>query len=164
MPKYTEPKDACGLTLRAVIEGELMLVGVLGYNEISDIVTAIEKRIQDGPSDWLSLSDGTTFTKTWVPSRVVEPVDGGGRIEIDAPVDRAISNIHEAHKQRVKDNTQRAQQRRLGTLMIEIQKQEETERDQQARHFARSIDLELDIAEFEDFQRDLREWRRIYVQ
>jgi hypothetical protein len=68
MPKFKRPKKGCGLNLRGVIEGELMLWDYkLDYAEVGAIVNAIEKRIQDGPSDWLSLSDGTTFDKSWVP-------------------------------------------------------------------------------------------------
>lgn len=69
MPKFKRPKKAVGLNLRAVIEGELMKLPRFGfdYAVVEDIATIIEKRIQDGPSDWLSLSDGTTFEKSWVP-------------------------------------------------------------------------------------------------
>ena len=151
MPKYVEPHNPVGITLQALIEGELMdIKHGLGCLRAKKIARDIEKRIQ--PSDFLLLIDGTIFTKTWIPEND------------SSQVERAANTIHAAHEERVKANIERAQQRRLDALMIEIQKQEETERDQQARHFARSIDLELDIAEFEDFQRDLREWRRIYVQ
>jgi hypothetical protein len=69
MPKFKKPKNGCGLNLRAVIEGELMNLPwfKLGYETAKELATVIEKRIQDGPSDWLSLSDGTTFDKSWVP-------------------------------------------------------------------------------------------------
>jgi len=66
MPKFKKPKNACGLNLRAVIEGELMNAGFV-YSVASKLANKIEKRIEDGPSDWLTLSNGTTFDKTWVP-------------------------------------------------------------------------------------------------
>lgn len=135
MPRYIEPENPVGLALRGVIEGELLISG-LSYEHVNVLVTAIEKRIQDGPADWLTLSDGTTFSKSWVPERAdgtVEPVERwpefGGRIDTrgiepmhrhanpysdfgnrnlkaDEPVTRAINSIHAAHEQRVKVNIQ----------------------------------------------------------
>jgi hypothetical protein len=67
MPKYNEPEHAVGLTLRAVIEGEIMTNSWLNRSEAAKVADAIEARIHAGPSDRLSLSEGTTFTKTWVP-------------------------------------------------------------------------------------------------
>lgn len=141
MPRYIEPGNPVGLALRGVIEGELLISG-LSYEHVNVLVTAIEKRIQDGPADWLTLSDGTTFSKSWVPTRTdgtVEPVERwpefGGKIDTNFercpgcqspkcpscdPVQRAIDNIHAAHKQRVKVNTQKAQDARLDEIIREI--------------------------------------------
>lgn len=109
MPKYTEPKDTCGLMLRAVIEGELMLLG-LPYAHAKNASDRIESRLQEGPSDWFSLSDGTTFTKTWVPEppSVDRWQQFGGHIATDQdPMQRAAATIHDAHEERVKTNSGR---------------------------------------------------------
>jgi len=92
MPKFKRPKKGCGLNLRGVIEGELLLkVGNIpslgGYGMITAVVDAIEKRIQDGPSDWLSLSDGTTFDKSWVPEEIEPKTYTEKQAQIKAQID-----------------------------------------------------------------------------
>lgn len=154
MPRYIEPENPVGIALRGVIEGELLLARDMAYEDIDRVVTAVEKRIQDGPADWLTLSDGTTFSKSWVPARPggpAEPVERwtefGGRIEFDEPVTRAIDSIHAVHEQRVKANTERAQERRLSELTVELHEAE----------------LEQDIRDFEAFLASIRSVR-IFVQ
>jgi len=92
MPKFKRPKRGCGLNLRGVIEGELLLkVGNIpslgGYGMITAVVDAIEKRIKDGPSDWLSLSDGTTFDKSWVPEEIEPKTYTEKQAQIRAQID-----------------------------------------------------------------------------
>ena len=89
MPKFKRPKKGCGLNLRAVIEDELMsrLPLPTSYEFISKVADAIETRIQDGPSDWLSLSDGTTFDKSWVPEELTPETYNEKLTQVKAQID-----------------------------------------------------------------------------
>jgi hypothetical protein len=131
MPKFLQPKDGCGLTLRAVIEGELMTsFPALFYEQVKLVADRIEARIQDGPSDWLSLSDGTTFEKSFVPSPA--PVERweqfGGNIDTAVdPMHRAAEAIHAAHEERVKANSEKAGERRLDEIIRRIHLRQDLE-------------------------------------
>lgn len=57
-----------GINLRSLLCPEISLFkGDLKiYNERKTLIDEIERRLRE--SDWISLSDGTTFTKTFDPS------------------------------------------------------------------------------------------------
>jgi len=122
MPKYTEPKDAVGLMLRAVIEGEAMNSG-LGHKHAEAIATLIEARIQAGPSDWLSLSDGTTFSKTFTPAHYCPGCQSPNCPSCNSkpdPVQRAADSIHAAHEERVKTNSWKVSRQRIDRIIQKI--------------------------------------------
>jgi hypothetical protein len=148
MPKFIQPKDGCGLALRAVIEGELFnIFPALFHDQVKLVADRIETRIQDGPSDWLSLSDGTTFEKSFVPGlpTVERWQQFGGNINtaID-PVVRAAAAIHTAHEERVKTNSEKAGERRIDKII-------------------RGITLGQDIADHEEWLHSFGN-RRVFVQ
>jgi hypothetical protein len=148
MPKFIQPKDGCGLALRAVIEGELFnSFPALFHEQVKLVADRIETRIQDGPSDWLSLSDGTTFEKSFVPGlpTVERWQQFGGNINtaID-PIVRAADSIHAAHEKRVKTNSKKASKRRIDKII-------------------RGITLRQDIADHDVWLHSLGS-KRIFVQ
>lgn len=63
--------DEIGLNLRSLLDGELAMalkkydLGV--YDERNSFIDELEKRISE--YEWISLSNGTTFEKTFTPKK-----------------------------------------------------------------------------------------------
>jgi|ERR1035437_250238 hypothetical protein len=62
-------EDGLGINLRSLLDGELAMavrgIDLNIYQERSDFIEKIEKRLKE--CDWISMSDGTTFEKTFTP-------------------------------------------------------------------------------------------------
>lgn len=58
-----------GITFRKLLDGELAMaskkVDFNNYNERNKFIDNIEKRLME--NDWISMSNGTTFEKTFTP-------------------------------------------------------------------------------------------------
>ena len=63
--------DRMGINLRSLLDGELAMAArsadLSNYNERNDFISKIEDRLMD--SDWISMSNGTTFKKSFTPSQ-----------------------------------------------------------------------------------------------
>ena len=61
--------DRMGINLRSLLDGELAMaarsIDLSNYNERNDFISKIEDRLMD--SDWISMSNGTTFKKSFTP-------------------------------------------------------------------------------------------------
>lgn len=59
-----------GITFRKLLDGELAMaskkVDFNNYNERNKFIDNIEKRLME--NDWISMSNGTTFEKTFTPN------------------------------------------------------------------------------------------------
>jgi hypothetical protein len=66
-----EDDGKIGINLRSLLDGELAMAAhenKLGfYKERNEFIDKIEDRLRE--NDWISLSNGTTFSKTFTPSR-----------------------------------------------------------------------------------------------
>lgn len=64
-----EGSDGIGTNLRSLLDGMITIALKEGdlsmYDFRNDLISKIEKRLNEG--DWISLSDGTTFEKTFTP-------------------------------------------------------------------------------------------------
>lgn len=64
-------EDGLGINLRSLLDGELALAmkntDFNNYKERNDFITKIEDRLME--NDWISLSDGTTFDKSFTPTK-----------------------------------------------------------------------------------------------
>lgn len=58
-------EDTLGITLRSLLDGELGFN--TSYSTRNSFIDMIEARIKQ--CDWISLSDGTTYTKTFTPTK-----------------------------------------------------------------------------------------------
>lgn len=60
--------DKIGINLRSLLDGELALFSgnMNVYTERNAFIDEIERRLME--NDWISMSNGTTFEKTFVPS------------------------------------------------------------------------------------------------
>lgn len=61
-----------GINLRSLLDGELAMFkgNFSNYHERNKFIDEIERRLMEqGLSEWISLSNGTTFTKTFIPSK-----------------------------------------------------------------------------------------------
>ena len=60
-----------GTSLRSLLDGELAIairsIDLNNYNERNNLIDKIESSLNEG--DWIYLSNGTTFTKTFTPSK-----------------------------------------------------------------------------------------------
>ena len=69
--RLLENDNKIGINLRALLDGELAMaireIDLNNYNERNDFISKIEERLKQ--NDWISLSNGTTFEKTFTPSR-----------------------------------------------------------------------------------------------
>lgn len=58
-----------GINLRSLLDGELAIamrsIDLNNYQERNDFISKLEKRLEE--NDWISLSDGTTFSKSFSP-------------------------------------------------------------------------------------------------
>jgi len=63
--------DRMGISLRSLLDGELAMAArsadLSNYNERNDFISKIEDRLMD--TDWISMSNGTTFNKSFTPSQ-----------------------------------------------------------------------------------------------
>ena len=61
--------DRMGINLRSLLDGELAMavrsIDLSNYKERNDFISKIEERLMD--SDWISMSNGTTFQKSFTP-------------------------------------------------------------------------------------------------
>lgn len=61
--------DRMGISLRSLLDGELAMaarsIDLSNYNERNDFISKIEERLMQ--SDWISMSNGTTFEKSFTP-------------------------------------------------------------------------------------------------
>jgi len=61
--------DKMGISLRSLLDGELAMavrsIDLSNYNERNDFISKIEERLMS--SDWISMSNGTTFKKSFTP-------------------------------------------------------------------------------------------------
>lgn len=61
--------DKMGISLRSLLDGELAMaarsIDLSNYNERNEFISKIEDRLMG--SDWISMSNGTTFTKSFTP-------------------------------------------------------------------------------------------------
>jgi hypothetical protein len=66
-----ETDSKIGINLRALLDAEISMalrdVDLSSYRERNLFIDRIEARISD--YDWISMSDGTTFEKTFTPSK-----------------------------------------------------------------------------------------------
>ena len=60
--------EKIGINLRSLLDGELYQnVDFYNYDERNEFISMLEKRIAE--CDWISLSNGTTFTKSFNPKK-----------------------------------------------------------------------------------------------
>ncbi len=68
-----EEAGKLGITFRSLLDGEIAMalrkVDLSNYYERNKLIDEIEKRLMQ--SDWISMSNGTTFEKTFVPTKKV---------------------------------------------------------------------------------------------
>jgi len=66
-----ENDDKMGINLRALLDGELAMairnIDLSNYKERNSFIDKIESRLME--SDWISLSDGTTFQLSFTPTK-----------------------------------------------------------------------------------------------
>lgn len=58
--------DKLGINLRSLLDGELASY-ITNYEDRNNFITKIEKRLME--SDWISMSNGMTFTPTFEPKK-----------------------------------------------------------------------------------------------
>ncbi len=60
-----------GINLRSLLDGELAMtigkVNFSNYNERNQFIDKLENRLME--NDWISMSNGTTFEKTFTPTK-----------------------------------------------------------------------------------------------
>lgn len=65
-----ESSNEWGTSLRGLLDGELAMavreIDLNNYNERNKFIDKIEDRLME--ADWISMSDGTTFTKSFKPT------------------------------------------------------------------------------------------------
>lgn len=66
-----EEDDKIGINLRSLLDGELNMaidngIDFTDYKQRNEFISKIEDRLQE--NDWISLSNGTTFDKSFNPS------------------------------------------------------------------------------------------------
>ena len=67
-PGYKTMKTEIGIVLRSLLDGELAMASpeiLTNYNIRNELIDKLEARLSE--IDWVSLSDGTTFAKSFVP-------------------------------------------------------------------------------------------------
>ena len=61
--------DRMGINLRSLLDGELAMavrsIDLSNYRERNELISKIEDRLMQ--SDWISMSNGTTFEKSFTP-------------------------------------------------------------------------------------------------
>jgi hypothetical protein len=68
-----ETDDKIGINLRSLLDAEISIalrnkdIDLSNYKERNSFIDMIEDRISD--CDWISMSNGTTFEKTFTPSK-----------------------------------------------------------------------------------------------
>lgn len=69
--KSLKEQDGIGINFRSLLDGELALavkkIDFSNYNERNNFIDKIEDRLKK--NDWISMSNGTTFEKTFTPKR-----------------------------------------------------------------------------------------------
>lgn len=69
--KIIKEDNETGINLRSLLDGELAMamreIDFSDYNQRNDFISKIEARLSE--NDWISMSNGTTFTKSFTPSR-----------------------------------------------------------------------------------------------
>lgn len=63
-------EDKIGINLRSLLDGELAMaiheIDLANYKERNQLIDKIESRLME--NDWITMSNGTTFEKTFTPS------------------------------------------------------------------------------------------------
>lgn len=66
-----ENNDKLGINLRSLLDGGLAMAmrdsDLSNYRERNEFIDKIESRLME--SDWISMSNGTTFKKTFTPQK-----------------------------------------------------------------------------------------------
>lgn len=69
--KSLREENETGINLRSLLDGELALadkkIDFSNYNDRNNFIDKIEDRLMG--NDWISMSNGTTFEKTFTPKR-----------------------------------------------------------------------------------------------